>query len=83
MRDNLRKHAMHAAAAIALIGCLAGLVRGVMGLVKVINDAPEAKPLAVVETFLMAAILAGLVVLCVKSFIDARRRRRQGQPVST
>ncbi len=67
--DNLRKHAMHAAAALALLAFLASagvlIARGF------------ARPLAAAEQVIMAFLSAGFVGLCVRSFIQARRARAQ------
>jgi hypothetical protein len=71
-KDNLRKHAMHAAATLGLVGAIAGLVMVVRGLV---NGIP--RPVAFWESAALAALCAVFVLLCVKSFIDARRRRSE------
>ena len=71
-KANLRKHAMHAAAALALLGFLGGLamvIRGLMGGMQ--------RPVAVIESAIMGGLCLLFVILCVKSFIDARRRREQ------
>jgi hypothetical protein len=67
--DNLRKHAMHAAAAVGLIG----FVGAVMSLLRGPLEARSA--LANVSQISMAVITAVFVALCVKSFRDARRAR--------
>lgn len=67
--ETVRKHAMHAAAAVALVGCagaLFSLVRTPIGL----------RPAtAVFSQAAMVVLTAIFVVLCVKSFKDARRAR--------
>jgi len=67
--ESARKHAMHAAAAVALIGflgALMSLLRTPMGL----------RPGAAVFSQVAMVLLTGVfVALCVKSFIDARRAR--------
>lgn len=69
LQEHLRKHAMHAAAAVGLLGFLGGaadlLRRSFTG--KLEWGAP------VVSGALMAVLCAVFVGLCVKSFIDARR----------
>jgi uncharacterized membrane protein HdeD (DUF308 family) len=67
--EAMRKHAMHAAAAVALIGCLGAL----MGLLR----APMAtrSAMANFSQILMAVVTGVFVALCVKSFRDARRAR--------
>src|SRR3954470_12466038 len=72
LMGNLRKHAMHAAAAVGLIGLVAALVR----LVPLLTDWKDEK-LLVVQCLSGMAILCGVfVILCVMSFINARRARR-------
>ncbi len=72
--EHLRKHTMHAAAAIALIGFVFGVVRLIPG-------PTEGRGIAYAETAIFAALSGLLLLLCVKSFIDARRRRQKvGEP---
>jgi hypothetical protein len=69
--EAYRKHAMHAVALIALLGLL-GTIRGFIRLL-----GGTTTP-AVISQGLTAILAGALLVLCVKSFIDARRRRAQG-----
>jgi len=66
-----RKHAMHAVAVLALLGLLLAGGR----LIMVLSDDKPDSPLGVTSLALMAAINAVVLVLCVKSFIAARRNR--------
>jgi hypothetical protein len=68
--DAARKHAMHAAVAIALIGLLGTLVR----LIPALAAGQLTRP-AVLAQLVMSILLAGYVALGVKSFKDARRAR--------
>lgn len=68
--EAARKHAMHAAVALALIGLLATLVR----LLPAIAAGHLTRP-AVLAQLIMSVLLAGYVALGVKSFKDARRAR--------
>lgn len=69
--DAYRKHAMHGVALFALLGLL-GTIRGLIRLLS-----GTTTPAAISQA--LTAILTGaLLALCVKSFIDARRRRAQG-----
>jgi hypothetical protein len=71
-KERLLKHAMHAAAALGALAFVFGAVRIVMVLAlgKDIG-------LAFIETATLAVLCGVFVGLCVKSFVDARRRRSQ------
>ena len=67
--EPMRKHAMHAAATVALVGCggaLFSLMRASAG---------PGNPIATLSQAVMALLTAVFVGLCVKSFIDVRRAR--------
>ena len=69
--DAYRKHAMHGVAVFALIGLLGtigGLIRLVGG-----TTTPAA-----ISQGLTALLTGALLALCVRSFMNARRRRAQG-----
>jgi hypothetical protein len=72
LSPGARKHAMHAAVVIGLLGFLAAAGRLISGL------ASGKTPTALGATSLgLMALLCGLfVVLCVRSFINARRERQ-------
>jgi peptidoglycan/LPS O-acetylase OafA/YrhL len=70
--EHLRKHMMHGAAALSLIGV-------VLGIVRLIPGPQENRKAAFIETAILAGLCGLLLILCVKSFIDARRRRRAQQ----
>jgi hypothetical protein len=76
MMPAARKHAMHAAAALALLGFL-GTVPGIIKLVKWQFGTVPARPAAVVSQSIMALLTLLFVLLCVRSFINARRSRDQ------
>ena len=67
--EPMRKHAMHVAATIALVGC-AGALFSLMRT----PVAPRAA-MAVFSQAAMVVLTAVFVGLCVKSFIDVRRAR--------
>jgi hypothetical protein len=69
-----RKHAMHAAAMVGLLGLL-GSGRGLTKIVPLLSGEPVDRPNAVITQAIMALLCAVFVVLCVKSFVDARRSR--------
>ena len=68
--EAARKHAMHAAVALGLVGAIAPLVRAIPAAL----DGNATRP-AVMAEFAMAAILAVYVLLGVQSFIAARKAR--------
>lgn len=73
-KASLRKYAMHAAALLTLVGLL-GSARGVPQLAALISGDEVARPAAAVAQSIMAALCLVFVILCVKSFVDARRKR--------
>ena len=68
--EAARKHAMHAAAAVALVGFLGAL----MSLLRTPSGVRSA--VALYSQVAMVLLTAIFVVLCVRSFIAARRARR-------
>lgn len=69
-QESARKHAMHAAVALGLIGAIAALARAVPAVV----EGNIGKP-AVMAQLAMAALLLVYVALGVQSFIAARKAR--------
>jgi hypothetical protein len=70
-----RKHAMHAAVLVAILG-FAGAMPGVIKFVKwQTGGETPARPTAVKTQTAMAGVLLPYIVLCVRSFVDARRSR--------
>jgi len=67
-KDKLRKHVMHAAAALGLLGFVGAVIGFVIG-----SRAATVKPLALGCQAAMALICAAFVGLCVNSFIQARK----------
>jgi len=72
--DKRRKMAMHIAVTVGLLGFL-GTVSGLFQLPTLLSGGVVARPGAVVSKSIMAVLMAVYVGMCVKSFIDARRRR--------
>ena len=68
--DAARKHAMHAAAAVALVGFVGAL----MSLLR--TPAGVRSAVAVYSQLAMVVLTGLFVVLCVRSFIAARRARK-------
>lgn len=74
-KDALRKHLMHAAAALALLAALMGLFMSLKSLLGAGFDFGKlGRPLATTAQLIMGVLSVGFVVLCVKSFRDARRK---------
>ena len=73
LKESLLKHAMHAAAMLGVLGLLAGVANFVRVAAK---DELGKNPLGTQSTVAMAVLCAIFVALCVKSFIDARKRRQ-------
>lgn len=73
--EKWRKHAMHAAATVALIGFLAAAGRGIPKLGAAISDDPTLHR-APRLVLLMALVCLIFVGICIGSFISARRRRK-------
>lgn len=82
-KESLRKHAMHLAAAVALIGML-GAPYPIFK--RAFKGSPiDASEPAVVSAALTTLILAVFLAMCVRSFAAARRARQQqdaAQPAS-
>jgi zinc transporter ZupT len=68
--EKARKHAMHLAALLGLVGLIGGVVMGVFSL-------SRSRPATVWAGSLgMAALCGVFLVLCIRSFIAARRARQ-------
>lgn len=72
--EKLRKHAMHGAAALALVGIL-GSFGGLLKFFTMIGGAEVERPAAVIAQSVMAVLCIVFLVLSIKSFIDARKKR--------
>lgn len=67
LKESVRKHAMHGAVALALLGLLAPVGR--------IASAGLKLSAAGMSLVLMIVLCGGLLILGIKSFVDARRRQ--------
>ena len=72
-KPSTRKHVMHLAAAIGLIGAIGGI----MPLQRSKMDFSKA---SAVSGLLMIVLCAIFVILCIRSFVLARIARREGLP---
>ncbi|NLY01008.1 MAG: hypothetical protein GXY83_33375 [Rhodopirellula sp.] len=73
LQESFRKHAMHLATLLALLGLIGALERPVR---KLATGAELAWSAPLISQLTMAALCFGFVILAVKSFVDARRRRQ-------
>ena len=71
LKESFLKHAMHLAAMLGVIGFLAAGWR----VVGALREKGTVQGVAGVSTVTMTALCAVFVLLCVNSFIQARRRR--------
>ena len=69
-----RKHAMHFAAMVGLLGFL-GSARGLAKIGAVLAGQPVERQNAVIAQAIMAILMLIFTALCVRSFIQARRSR--------
>ena len=74
LKEKYRKRGMHAAAAFSLIGFL-GTIPGVLKLFTMLFGGEIARPAAAISQSIMALLSLLYFLLCLKSFLDARRRR--------
>ena len=72
-KENLRKHLMHAAVLIGLIAFVATASSFLK--IPALLDGTADRPAAVVAQLATAIVSLAFVILCVKSFVDARRNR--------
>jgi uncharacterized membrane protein len=68
LKPNLRKHAMHFAVLLGLIGFLASIGKFIAGRKPPTTIGPASQ-------LIMAIVTGVFVALCIRSFIAARRRR--------
>lgn len=71
--ESVRRHAMHAAMAVALLGALGSL----MNVVKIgsLLDGTAERPAAIVVSLILFVTLVVYLVFGIRSFIQARRSR--------
>lgn len=72
-KEGLRKHVMHLAALVGVIGFVGGFAPIIVKLSK--GDAVSLEQPGVRNGVLMSVICLAFVFLCVKSFIDAKKAR--------
>jgi uncharacterized membrane protein len=79
-RPAARKHAMHFAAVLALLG-LFGAAGGLVSLPTLLLGGEVERPAAVISRSVMALLSIVFLVLCIRSFVAARKAREAGNPV--
>ncbi len=75
VKASIRMHVMHVAALVGVLGTLGGLGMGGRKIPELLNGTLD-KPSAVKMQLTMGVICLLFVIMCVKSFINARRRRK-------
>jgi len=73
-QEKLRKHMIHAAAGLALLGII-GTARAIPGFIDVISGTPVERPLAIYAQTAMLVMCAGYMIRAVQSFIAARKAK--------
>lgn len=79
LKESMRKHAMHGAATVGLLGAVAGAGKGGMDLGKFFSGDPSLNQRSFLFVWLMALICGVFVFLCVQSFRAARKQREAEQ----
>lgn len=74
LNERYLKHTMHGAAVLTLLG-FAGTVGGLIKFFKMLGGAELERPAAVTVQAIMAVLCLVFLILAVKSFIDARRKK--------
>jgi len=74
--EKVRMHSMHAAALIGLVGVIGGVVMTILDIRKLGGDTPPSN-LAMGGKAALAVLCAAFLALCIKSFIEVRRARKQ------
>jgi hypothetical protein len=72
LKPQRRKHAMHVAVVIGLLG-FAGTARGLTNMPALLTGSEVARPGAVAVQAAMAIVCLLYMMLCVRSFVEARR----------
>lgn len=77
-KDALRRHAMHGAAVLSLLG-IAGTASGVLSTLTLLGGGTVERPEAAIAKAAMALICIVFLVLAIRSFINARKNPAQPQ----
>lgn len=80
-KESLRKHVMHLASLLGLVGFVVPAWRGFPGLYTLLTGGtPEGKPLAIYANSITAGLCLIFLLLCVNSFVQARLLRKKTTP---
>ncbi len=74
-KESMRMHAMHVAVLIGLLGFIGTSIRWIPALMNYISNGTVKNSAAFISQTLTALLCLAFVILCVKSFIDARKNR--------
>lgn len=72
-KESRRKHFMHVAVVLGLVGFI-GTLDGLPVLIAMIGGEEVIRPAAVIAKSITSLLSLIFVILCVKSFVDARRQ---------
>lgn len=73
--ETMRKHAMHAALLLALLG-LGGSFGGLIAIISAIGGTLPDRPQAAISQAIMAVLCIIFLVAGIKSFVDARKAKK-------
>lgn len=77
LKPELKKHAMHGASVLALLG-IVGSAPGAISFLRLLTGTAVARPMAAKVQAAMFTICVVFLVLCIQSFREARARRTAG-----
>lgn len=76
-KESARKHAMHAAVLFGLLGLAGSAGMGFRKWALMAQGVPIPRPMAAIEQLVMAIICGAFVVMCIVSFVKARRALKE------
>ena len=76
LNEKYKKHAMHGAAVLMLIG-FGRTVSGLIKFFRMIGGEVFERPSAITVQAIMAVLCLAFLILAIKSFIDARRKKSE------
>ena len=79
LKESRRMHATHAAVLVALAGAIISGWRAARNMVAIFSDTSQVDMSAMFAGLTMFVVCTGYILLCVRSFIRARRLRKKVQ----